>query len=198
MEPLIPLFWTSGGLKLGWTSRLRASSPKIAVYCIRLCNRCNLTDSIFSCTSFTDLAKRIDYSMAFVIKIDSFTTIMTLILNTILSCSRHTDFIFAHGLLLKDFKCLWYVSGGSRISQKGGSANPWVRGKNLLFDKILAENCMKMKEIGPKARVPGAPLPGFANVHKWVIFNKLKRMCHVSIKKPRKRYVLRKKVASKK
>ena len=28
-------------------------------------------------------------------------------------------------------------------------ANPWVWGKNLLFDNILAENCMKMKEIRP-------------------------------------------------
>ena len=41
-------------------------------------------------------------------------------------------------------------SGGFRISQTrvGMGANSWVWGKNLLFDKIFAENCMKMKEIG--------------------------------------------------
>ena len=31
-----------------------------------------------------------------------------------------------------------------------GDANPWVWDKNLLFGKILAENCMKMKKISPK------------------------------------------------
>ena len=35
-------------------------------------------------------------------------------------------------------------SGGSRRG-----ANPWIWGKNLLFGKIFAENCMKMKENGP-------------------------------------------------
>ena len=33
---------------------------------------------------------------------------------------------------------------------KRGDANPYVWGDNLLFDKIFAENCMKMKEIGPR------------------------------------------------
>ena len=36
-------------------------------------------------------------------------------------------------------------SGGSRISQTGG-ANPWILDKNLLLNKIFAENCMKIKE----------------------------------------------------
>ena len=27
-------------------------------------------------------------------------------------------------------------------------ANPWVWDKNLLFDQILAENCIEIKEIG--------------------------------------------------
>ena len=27
-------------------------------------------------------------------------------------------------------------------------ANPWVWSKNLLFENIFAENCMKMKEFG--------------------------------------------------
>ena len=27
-----------------------------------------------------------------------------------------------------------------------GGANPWDWGKNLLFGKIFAENCMKMKD----------------------------------------------------
>ena len=37
-------------------------------------------------------------------------------------------------------------NGRSRISR--GNANHWIYGKNLLFGKIFAENCMKMKEIG--------------------------------------------------
>ena len=31
-----------------------------------------------------------------------------------------------------------------------GGANLWAWGENLLFDKIITKNCMKMKEIGPK------------------------------------------------
>ena len=42
-------------------------------------------------------------------------------------------------------------SGGSRISQMGRGRQPLSLGRNLLFDKIYAENCMKMKEIGPGA-----------------------------------------------
>ena len=39
-----------------------------------------------------------------------------------------------------------------------GGASPIVRGANLLFGKIYAENCVKMKEIGStEARVPSAP-----------------------------------------
>ena len=34
------------------------------------------------------------------------------------------------------------------LPRRGG--NPSVLGKNLLFGKIFAEKCMKMKEIGPK------------------------------------------------
>ena len=30
-----------------------------------------------------------------------------------------------------------------------GCANALVLGENILFDKIFAENCMKLKEIGP-------------------------------------------------
>ena len=37
------------------------------------------------------------------------------------------------------------TSGGSRISQKAGG-NPSVWGKHLLFGKIFAQNCTKMKE----------------------------------------------------
>ena len=32
----------------------------------------------------------------------------------------------------------------------GEVTNPSVLGKNLLFGKIFTENCMKMKEIGPR------------------------------------------------
>ena len=37
-------------------------------------------------------------------------------------------------------------------------------GENLLFGKIFAENCMKMKEIGPRGGAhPLTPPPGSAN-----------------------------------
>ena len=39
------------------------------------------------------------------------------------------------------------ASGGSRIFQRSGSANPKGGGANLLFWSILPENCMKMKKI---------------------------------------------------
>ena len=42
---------------------------------------------------------------------------------------------------------IMFTIGGSRISQTGG-ADPWVWGKNLLHDKIIVENWMKIKEIG--------------------------------------------------
>ena len=38
-----------------------------------------------------------------------------------------------------------------------GGATPWVWGKNLLFDKIFAENCMEMAEIGPRGGAFLAP-----------------------------------------
>ena len=41
-------------------------------------------------------------------------------------------------------------SGGSRISQTGGGANFQGGGANLLFNQIFPENCMKMKEFGPR------------------------------------------------
>ena len=45
------------------------------------------------------------------------------------------------------FKFLVYFSsGGSRISQGA----PTLVGANLLFGIIFAENCMKMKKIGPR------------------------------------------------
>ena len=34
----------------------------------------------------------------------------------------------------------------------GGGANTWEVDKNLLFGKIVAENCMKIKEIRPGER----------------------------------------------
>ena len=40
--------------------------------------------------------------------------------------------------------------GGIHDFPDEGGANPSVRAENLLFDKIFAKNCMKMKEIGPK------------------------------------------------
>ena len=38
-----------------------------------------------------------------------------------------------------------------------GGANSQVWGKNVLFGKVFAENCMKMKEIGQGAHIPGTP-----------------------------------------
>ena len=37
-----------------------------------------------------------------------------------------------------------------------GGAKPWFWRENLLFGKVFAENCMKMKEIGPGG---GDPCP---------------------------------------
>ena len=51
------------------------------------------------------------------------------------------------------------ISGGSRISQTG-RCQPLSLEQNLLFDKTFIENCMKMKEIGPKGEevlIPSAP-----------------------------------------
>ena len=62
-------------------------------------------------------------------------------------------------------------NGRSRISQKGG-ASPRIWGIYLLFGKNVAENCMKMKEIGPRgwgAHVPGAPMNQCEYI--FVIFN---------------------------
>ena len=51
-----------------------------------------------------------------------------------------------------------------------GGGNPWVWTENLLFGKIFAENCMKMKEIGPRAGalVPSVPFdpPMWCNTFK--------------------------------
>ena len=51
-----------------------------------------------------------------------------------------------------------------------GDANPWVWDKNLLFGKILAENCMKMKKkldgVGGRASlVPSSDLPMIFNIN---------------------------------
>ena len=48
-------------------------------------------------------------------------------------------------------------------------ANPRGRGKNLLFGKIFAKNCIKMKEFGPRGRArPWLPL-GSANAFNFTI-----------------------------
>ena len=41
-------------------------------------------------------------------------------------------------------------SGKSRISPIRRMENPWISGKNIVLGKIFTENCMKMKEIGPR------------------------------------------------
>ena len=61
-------------------------------------------------------------------------------------------------------------SGGSRISPPGGEGGGWrvvcapTQKIAIIFFKIFAENCMKMKEFGPRGvHVPGAPLRSSAN-----------------------------------
>ena len=39
-----------------------------------------------------------------------------------------------------------------------GVVNSWIWGKNLLFGKIFAENCMKMRKSGPGGGVLEPPL----------------------------------------
>ena len=53
----------------------------------------------------------------------------------------------AGGKYTKSFSYTVYI-GGSRISQTG-VPTPEFR-PNLFFGKIFGENCMKMKEIGPR------------------------------------------------
>ena len=53
-----------------------------------------------------------------------------------------------------------------RFPRWGGCASPLVWVKNLLFDKIFAENYMKVKEIGqrrgrPPLAPPGPPMLAF-------------------------------------
>ena len=51
------------------------------------------------------------------------------------------------------------TSGASRIFLRGGVLTPKVGVLTYYFAIFLAENCMKMKEFGPKGgRVPGGPL----------------------------------------
>ena len=49
---------------------------------------------------------------------------------------------------------------------EGGSAKLQGEGANLLFSKMFPENCMNMKEFGPRGgRVPGAPLDPPMHIH---------------------------------
>ena len=61
--------------------------------------------------------------------------------------------------LWKPHNTIFYVKGGSCSSQwqiqdfpGGGSINPQGGGANLLLGQNFLENCMKMKEIGPRRR----------------------------------------------
>ena len=54
------------------------------------------------------------------------------------------------------FTCQWRIQDfPDRVG--GGIADPSIWGENLSFSKIFAENCMKMKEIGPGACVLAPP-----------------------------------------
>ena len=67
---------------------------------------------------------------------------------------RTNTFVVAQECL---FTTLGPVTDPGFSSRRGGT-NPSVWGKNLLFVWIFVTICMKMKEIGPRARIPGAPL----------------------------------------
>ena len=68
-------------------------------------------------------------------------------------------FPFFETLNVHNLVRLTFYSGGSRISQRRG-ANHQGGSTNLLFGQNFYENCMKMKEFGPRwgTRVPGAQL----------------------------------------
>ena len=58
---------------------------------------------------------------------------------------------------------MFYISGGSRISRRGG-LDP-LGGMDPQCGGFLAKMCVKTKELGPVGgRVPGTP-PRSANVH---------------------------------
>ena len=60
-------------------------------------------------------------------------------------------------LIISEFICS-KIGGESRISRRG--TNPSGKGANLLFGNFLKENCMKIKEIGPRgegAHFPSVP-----------------------------------------
>ena len=48
---------------------------------------------------------------------------------------------------------IYYKYQGRIQDFPGRGANPWEANENLLFGKIVAENCMKMKEIGRRGGV---------------------------------------------
>ena len=50
-------------------------------------------------------------------------------------------------------------------------ANPCLWGKNLLFYKIFAENCMKMKEIGPRGSANGLIKSLHLRLSPWPLWN---------------------------
>ena len=60
----------------------------------------------------------------------------------------------------------------------GGGANPRVWGKNLLFGKIFAKNCMKMKEIvlggGARPYCPSLDQPMRVLIQKQNILSNIK------------------------
>ena len=55
------------------------------------------------------------------------------------------------------FKVLWYEPAGHPgFSDGGRGRQPVSLGQKLLFDKVFAKNCMKMKESGPRGGIPRA------------------------------------------
>ena len=71
-----------------------------------------------------------------------------------------------------------YSSGWIQDLPDGG-ANPWRGGKNLLFGKIFAKSCIKMKEIGPGGHAslaPSPPPPTHTHIRQCIGFGTLHRL----------------------
>ena len=59
---------------------------------------------------------------------------------------------------------IWEISVADPGFPRGGGTNPQGRGAKLLFSKKIPENCMKMKEFGPRGGCASlAPLLRSAN-----------------------------------
>ena len=79
-------------------------------------------------------------------------------MRNVLTEVNYTVFATSHATSAVNYKCMYtdvtetWTVADPEFSRRGRGANPWDWGDNLLFGKIFAENCMKMKEIGSGGR----------------------------------------------